>query len=179
MKRYLIIGGQRIAFKDFYDSHNQKVYNIALNYMQNIQDAEEVTQDVFIKVYQNAEKFKGRSSITTWIYRITVNTSLNYLKSKKKNSAIQLNESHSNVQDFHHPGVKLEQKENSIALFKAINKLPESQKTAFILSYIEDLPRNDVAEIMENSLKATESLLQRAKKNLREILVELYPYRRK
>ncbi|MEZ4850473.1 MAG: sigma factor-like helix-turn-helix DNA-binding protein [Bacteroidia bacterium] len=57
--------------------------------------------------------------------------------------------------------------------------LPDSQKTAFILSYIEDLPRQEVANIMEISLKAVESLLQRAKKNMRSELEKLYPHRRK
>ena len=78
--------------------------------------------------------------------------------------------------EFEHPGVLLENKENAAALYKAMDCLPNNQKTAFILSYIEDLPRKEVADIMETSLKAVESLLQRAKKNMRKELEKNYPY---
>ena len=80
--------------------------------------------------------------------------------------------------DFEHPGVLLENKENAKALFKVIDTLPETQKTAFILSYIEDMPRQEVADVMETSLKAVESLLQRAKGNLKKKIENMYPHRR-
>ena len=73
----------------------------------------------------------------------------------------------------------LENKENAKALFQVIDTLPDQQKTAFILSYMEDLPRKEVAAIMDTSLKSVESLLQRAKNNLRKKLKKLYPNRRK
>lgn len=82
------------------------------------------------------------------------------------------------VPDFEHPGVLMENKENTKALFKAIHTLPNQQKTAFILSFVEELPRQEVADVMEVSLKAVESLLQRAKKNMRPELEKLYPHRR-
>jgi RNA polymerase sigma-70 factor (ECF subfamily) len=81
--------------------------------------------------------------------------------------------------EFEHPGVLLENKENAASLYKAMECLPNSQKTAFILSYIEELPRQEVADIMETSLKAVESLLQRAKSNMRSELEKSYPNRRK
>ena len=70
-------------------------------------------------------------------------------------------------------------KENAIALYQAMECLPANQKTAFILSFIEELPRQEVADIMEISLKAVESLLQRAKSNMRSELEKIYPHRRK
>ena len=73
----------------------------------------------------------------------------------------------------------LEKRESSKILFQVIDTLPDSQKTAFILSFVEELPRQEVADIMEISLKATESLLQRAKNNLRNKLKNKYPDRRK
>ncbi len=81
--------------------------------------------------------------------------------------------------DFDHPGVILENKEKAKYLFKAIESLPATQKTAFILSFIEELPRQEVADIMQTSLKAVESLLQRAKKNLRLRLERMAPKRKK
>ena len=174
-----IANGNKKVFSTLYKQFSEKVYNTALSYTKNTEDAEEITQDVFVKVYKGAAAFKGKSSLNTWIYRITVNTSLNYVKKRNrfdffKNALTTLQSI-----DFEHPGVKLENKENAAALYKAMDCLPVKQKTAFILSYIEDLPRQEVANIMTTSLKAVESLLQRAKKNMRSELEKLYPYRRK
>lgn len=149
-----------------------------MSYTKNQEDAEEITQDVFVKLHKNAPSFRGDSSLRTWLYRITINTSLNHIKKKNRFVLFKktLGAQHT---DFNHPGVLLEQKENAATLYKAMDSLPDSQKTAFILSYIENLPRQEVADIMQTSLKAVESLLQRAKKNMRLELEKLYHNRRK
>lgn len=162
-----------------YELYSERIYNTALSYTKNREEAEEITQDVFIKVYKNAATFKGKSSVKTWVYRITVNTSLNYLRKKNRFTFFKKTLPASQSIDFEHPGVLLENKENAAALYKAMNCLPNNQKTAFILSYIEELPRQEVADVMETTLKAVESLLQRAKKNMRLELEKIYPYRRK
>jgi len=173
----LIAEGNKEAFQQLYILYASKIYNIAISYSKNIEEAEEITQDVFLKIYKNASKFKGNSTLNTWIYRITVNTSLNALKKKKKIAFLQFGQIIEQP-DFEHPGVKLENKENAKLLFQVIDTLSHNQKTAFILSYIEELPRQEVADIMQTSLKAVESLLQRAKKSLRKKLEKLYPNRR-
>ena len=80
--------------------------------------------------------------------------------------------------DFNHPGIIEENKENAKLMYKAIDTLPDAQKTAFILGFIEEKPRQEIADIMEISLKAVESLLQRAKANLKIKLKSLNPNRR-
>ncbi len=174
-----ITSGDRKAFEQLYDLFSEKVYNTALSYAQNEQDAEEITQDVFINIHKHAAKFQGNSAVSTWIYRITVNTSLNLLKGKKRFSFLGIGASEKETPDFEHPGVLMENREDAKALYKVIDTLPDNQKTAFILSFIEELPRQEVADIMELNLKAVESLLQRAKTNLRNRLEKLYPHRRK
>lgn len=174
-----IANGDREAFRSLYDSFSGKVYNTALSYLKNIEEAEEVTQDVFSKIFRYAANFKGDASLNTWIYRITVNTSLTYLNKRKRFSFLPLKQNSSLHTNFEHPGVLLENKEDAKLLYEVIDSLPDSQKTAFILSYIEGLPRQEVADIMENSLKAVESLLMRAKKNMRTKLEKSYPNRRK
>ncbi|MEM9833201.1 MAG: RNA polymerase sigma factor [Bacteroidota bacterium] len=171
--------GDRAAFRQLYELFSDKVYNTALSYVQVEEEAEEITQDVFLSVFRNAAQFKGDATLNTWIYRITVNTSLNYLKKRKRLSFMKFGESEVDKPDFEHPGVLLENKENAKILFKVIDTLPESQKTAFILSFVEGLPRQQVADVMKISLKAVESLLQRAKGNLKKKLEKLYPHRRK
>ncbi len=174
-----ITDGDTVAFRQLYDLCAPQVYSLALSYAQEEQAAEEITQDVFTNIYKKAGTFNGQSAVRTWIYRITVNTSLNYIKKKKRNNWLGLDFVKKEATDFVHPGAILENKENAILLYRVIETLPSQQKTAFILSFIEELPRQEVADIMEISLKAVESLLQRAKKKLREELRPHYPHRRK
>ncbi len=173
-----IVGGSKQAFALLYEKYADKVYNTALSYSKSIEDAEEITQDVFIQIYKNLASFKNDSSLNTWIYRITVNVSYNLLKKKKRITLFKNTFTTTPMIEFIHPGAILEKKEEVSILFKVMDHLPHSQKTAFILSYIEDLPRQEVANIMETSLKAVESLLQRAKKNMRSELEKMYPHRR-
>ena len=149
------------------------MYNVALQYVQNKEDAEEITQDVFIKVYDKHLEFKGDSALKTWIYRITINTSLDYIKAKtrKKRAAFyhRDDEALQYISDFNHPGVALENKEAMAALFKAINLLPEKQRTVLLLLKVEGLSQKEIAEILKKSPKAIESIFQRAKANLKKI----------
>lgn len=170
--------GDKIAFKELYSLFSNKVYATALHYLQNIPDAEEVTQDVFLSIFNNASSFKGNSSVNTWVYRITVNTSLNFLKSRKRRTFLFIDDYKKEIPDFEHPGIIEENKENAKLMYQAIDTLPDAQKTAFIWGFIEEKPRKEIADIMEISLKAVESLLQRAKANLRMKLESLNPNRR-
>lgn len=170
--------GDKIAFEKLYFHFSKKVLNTALHYTQNIADAEEITQDVFMSIYNNATNFKGQSSVNTWIYRITVNKSLNFLKKKSGFRFFSLSEITKDEAEVAHLGFEIDQKDDLVLIFKEINRLPESQKTAFILSYLEELPRQEVADIMHISLKAVESLLQRAKGNLKIKLEKFFKNRR-
>lgn len=166
----------------FVKQYSSKVYNTCLGILQNKEDAEEVTQDVFLKVIDAIHTFDGSSSLSTWIYRIAVNKSLDFLRSKKRKSYWSKfvnffddgQEISHNVSDFVHPGVQLEQKENAALLFKAIEKLPERQKVAFILHKLEDLSYQEIADTMEISPSAVDSLLSRAKTNLKQQLKSFY-----
>lgn len=177
-------GGSEAALSDLYAAFKARVYNTVLGMLQNEADAEEVTQDVFVKIYQSAARFEGKSSVATWIYRIAVNHALSKLSHRKRQkrfawivrlSGADSTEPALDLPFFEHPGIILEKKENARILFKAIESLPEQQQTAFVLSFVEALPRQEVADIMEISLKAVESLLQRAKANLRARLDHFYP----
>ncbi len=167
-----------MTFDEIYFEHHKMVFNLALHYVQNIEDAEEITQDVFVKVFDNLNTFKKQSSLKTWVYRITINQSLDFIKGKnpqKRNflySIFSINDSNFKFQpsNFNHPGIELELKEACQKIFEAINQLSDNQKTALILLKIEDKSQAETAEIMNLNVKALESLFQRAKNNL-EILL--------
>lgn len=167
-----------MTFDELYIEHHKMVFNLALHYVQNVEDAEEITQDVFVKVFDNLNSFKKQSSFKTWIYRISINQSLDFIKAKnsqKRNflsTIFSLNDSKFEFEptNFNHPGVELEQKEAYQKIFEAINQLSDNQKTAIILLKIEDKSQAEAAEIMNLNIKALESLFQRAKKKLEIIL---------
>ncbi len=157
------------SLEQLYHAHSKKVFNLALQYVQNSEDAQEITQDVFLSVHQQLGTFRGEANVATWIYRITINKSLDFLKAKKRKKRFGFfavftaaNEPH----HFDHPGVLLENREETERIFSHINDLPENQKTALILQKIEQKSTAEVAEIMELTPKAVESLLQRARGNL-------------
>ncbi len=162
--------------------YRQKVFNTAISMVQDHGMAEDISQEVFVTVYKSILSFNGKSAISTWIYRITVNKCLDHLRAKKRRKHGIIGQLfygdtgepvHDNP-DFIHPGIQLERKEKSVYLFQAVESLPENQKTVFILAHIEELPQKEIAEIMSMSLKAVESLLQRAKGNLRKKLTHIY-----
>ena len=167
-------------FADIVHERQQMVYNTALGIVQNEEDAEDITQEVFLKVYEGLKTFRQESSLSTWIYRITITTALDFEKQKKRHKRGGLMKrvfGYAEVDekpDFFHPGVALDKKEDAAVLFLAIKKLPEKQRTAFLLHKMEGLTNNEIATIMETTLLAVESLQVRAKNNLRKHLKDYY-----
>lgn len=168
----------RAAFKIMVDQWQSMVFNTALGILQNEEDAEDTAQEVFIKVYETVDQFKEASKLSTWIYRITVTKSLDAIRKKKRKkrfaflSSLYSNEGEliREPPDWHHPGVLAEQREDATLLFRAMDKLAPNQKTAFVLNKIEMLPYREVAEIMQMSESAVDSLLHRAKSNIKKQL---------
>jgi RNA polymerase sigma factor (sigma-70 family) len=164
-----------LTFSELYDQYHKLVYNLALHYVQQIEDAEEITQDVFLSVHKSLSTFQYKADLKTWIYRIAINKSLDYIKAKNRKKRLGFlrfiwsdheTEYVPSLNQMNHPGIDLEQKESVARIFRAINELPENQKTALILNKIEQMTLPELAEIMNLSYKATESLIQRAKQNL-------------
>ncbi len=166
------------------ETYQHKIYNTAYNLVYDTGIAEDITQEVFVSIYKSILTFNEKSSIDTWIYRITINKCYDCLRAKerrKKTGFISTfflsNEDSIQVSKNHNPETQLVHKENASYLITAVNCLPLNQKTVFILAHIEELPQKEIAEIMSLSLKAIESLLQRAKLNLRKKLSTIYDRR--
>jgi RNA polymerase sigma factor (sigma-70 family) len=159
--------GLNLDFRRVFDLYKHRVFNTALGLVQNRQDAEDVTQEVFVNLHQTLSSFKGQSQLSTWIYRITVNKSLDFLKArqakKRPGFIVSLFGSKSDdnrpidVPDFVHPGVEMERQEAATALFRAINQLPEQQKVAFTLAKVEGLSYQEIADVLQISLSSIES----------------------
>lgn len=174
--------GDETAFKIIVETWQDMVYNTSLGVVQSAEDAEDVAQEVFIQVYESVHQFKGDSKFSTWLYRIAVTKSLDHIRKKKRKkrfaflqSIFGANEEEVvHTPDFHHPGVELENKEKAAVLLRAIEKLPDNQKVAFTLHKMEGLSYQEVAEVMESTVSSVESLMHRAKGNLKKLLTEYY-----
>jgi RNA polymerase sigma-70 factor (ECF subfamily) len=174
-------------FEEIYKQNKGLVYRLALSYVRNVEEAEDITQNVFVKVHEKLDQFKGDAHIQTWIYRITGTTSLDHIKSKKTKkrfgNVFSLMKDNGETlelkDDTPHAGAKLENQELSDTLMDAINELSEPQRTAFYLSHVDGLGNIEISEILEKSVGAVESMVQRAKAGLRKNLESFYDeYRR-
>jgi len=163
---------QPIEFNEMYNQFGKMVYNVSLNYLQNLEEAEEATQDIFVKIHRKIEGFREQSSLKTWIYRITINHCMDVIKSKKRRIRVLF--SRQNKEDdrieFNHPGVILEQKQAVSEILNQLNQLPPKQKGAILLKVIDGLSQKEIAEVLDLSEKAVESLLSRARVNMKKQL---------
>ena len=176
--------GNQQAFRKFVEKYQLTVLKICNGFIHNREDAEDITQEVFIEVYQSIHKFRGEAKLTTWLYRIAVNKSLNHLRKYKlkKNlksieSLFMINKNIINeIEDRRNlqPDDNMEQREKAYILHRAISSLSTNQRISFILNKYEDLSYKEIAEIMNTSLSAVESLIHRAKINLQKKLFNYY-----
>lgn len=172
------------AYGRLLDDFQQKVFATCISFVPNKEDAEDIAQEVFVEVFNSIGKFKGNSTLSTWIYRITTNKCLEFIRkrnTKKRfgfmqsilGNAIPLDKT-SYFTEMNHPGAILENKERSETLFYAINQLPEAQKVVFTLHKVDGKSYQEISDITEKSLSSVESLMFRAKKNLQKLLENFY-----
>jgi len=178
-----IISGDEEAFRRLVNTYQKTVLNICYQFVHNRETAEDLTQEVFILVYSNMSFYRGESSLKTWISRIAVTRSLDHLKAVKRKKRIFWFQNKFTLPlsgravpsaDEHNPGYNVEREERLRILDEALSKLPEKQKIAFLLSHHEDMSGREIGEIMNLSLASVESLIYRAKKNLKKILFNHY-----
>jgi RNA polymerase sigma factor (sigma-70 family) len=176
--------GEQEAFSKIVELYQDMVYNTVLGIVQNETDAEDITQEVFVQVYQSAASFKGDSKFSTWLYRIAITKALDFEKRKKRKKRFAVvqslfgakAEAENHPAEFNHPGVLLENKEKAAVLFKALQQIPGNQRIAFTLNKIEGLDNQEIAAIMDISFYAAESLVARAKINLKKKLTAYYQH---
>ena len=170
------------AFKELFDSNATLVHNVCFRMLGNRQDAEDVTQEVFLEAYKSLKRFRFESKLSTWLYRIAVNRSLNHQRKRKLERWLSLDfeANEDRAENMAFPGTVadtpdsiVQKKETERIVQEAIAKLPERQRTALLLHRYEDLPYQEIAEIMDVTVASVESLLHRAKHALAKKLVPL------
>lgn len=171
-------------FQNIVENLQEKVRNTCFRYVNNVEDADDIAQEVFIQVYESMSHFREESQISTWVYRIAVNKSLDFLRSRKRKKrfgqltslfrSTEEGEEIIEIPTYGTPEQELEDKERKEVLDCALAKLPDNQKTAIILSKYEGFSNKEITEIMNMSLSAVEALMHRAKKNLKKQLHDYF-----
>jgi RNA polymerase sigma-70 factor, ECF subfamily len=184
-----IVEGDRNMFRKLVERYQPMVFRTCLGFLHHKDDADDLTQDIFIQVYQTLPRFKGEASLATWIYRISVNASLNKIRKSHKSQFFQRFETlfrNEKSKEYQFPIPETENPETILILSehrewvqKALNSLTDNQHTAFVLSKYDELTQKEIATIMNITEGAVEALLQRAKANLREKLSSLQRKKKK
>ena len=168
-----ILKGDQKAFKLLVDTYQLMVVNTCYAFVHDRDEAEDIAQDVFVQVFESLGRFRFESKLSTWLYRIAVNRSINHCKSPRGRAikiAIDSWTQGEVAQSVEMPQQQiLEEQEQIELLHKAIDKLPENQRTALILNKYEELSYKEIADVMGVSLSSVESLIFRAKNNLEKI----------
>jgi len=162
--------GERKAQFELYQLYKDRVFNIAYRMANSQQDAEDITQMAFMRVFKKIDSFRGDSALSSWVYRLTVNVCINHFRKEKKKRALVVNE-------LSEQGTNLKMlKTNEQApkmkpfLEKAIRALPAGYRMIFVLYDIEGYKHEEIAEIMNISEGTSKSQLHKARRELRQFL---------
>jgi RNA polymerase sigma-70 factor (ECF subfamily) len=166
--------GDEQAFERIVSKYQQAVFNTIYRYTGSQDDVQDLAQEIFIKVWRNAAKFKGKSKFSTWLYRIVANHCINYRR-RRRQQHVSLDELTEKGQTPESLKVQPDWAERKRAenVRTAVSELPERQRLALVLSQFEDKSYREIAEIMKVSLSSVESLIFRARRTLRKKLAKV------
>ena len=171
--------GDANAFAELFNAHKALIYSLCLRMTNNRAEAEDLTQDAFLQVFRKLDTFRGASALSTWLYRIAVNTVLMHFR-KKSFSNVSLDEPCSKRngdakpwrREFGTKDYRLAGCVDRIALTRAIRELPEGYRTVFLLHEVEGYEHQEIAELLGCSSGNSKSQLHKARVRLRELLTQ-------
>ena len=164
----------RSNYEDIVSLHSERVYNLALRMLGNREDAEEATQDVFVRVFQSMDNFRGDSSLSTWIWRITTNVCIT--RRKKKNidaislDNVEIDPPDGRIEDCSRQEKSLYRRERSKLINTCISLLPPNESAAITLFYLEGLSYEEISEILKLPIGTVSIALHRGRRRLGEML---------
>jgi RNA polymerase sigma-70 factor (ECF subfamily) len=166
--------GNSDAFASLFHTHKARIYSVCLRMTNNAAEAEDLTQDAFLQVFRKLATFRGDSALSTWLYRIAVNTVLMHFR-KKVLRQISLDEPYNQDakvvrREYGSRDDRLTGSVDRIALARAIKELPDGYRTIFLLHEVEGYEHQEIAELLDCSVGNSKSQLHKAKLRIRELL---------
>jgi RNA polymerase sigma-70 factor, ECF subfamily len=169
--------GDKSAFDNLVSLYANKVINTCYRFLLDKEDAEDISQEVFIEIFQSIKSFRGDSKLSTWIYRIAVTKSLDEIRKRNRKKRIisvgkmlHLDDVAEWIAGGSMPDKSMQEKEKMDEIRQALNTLPDNQRVAFTLCKIDGYSNTEIAEMMNTTIEAVESLVSRAKKKIRKEL---------
>lgn len=164
-----VLSGNKQAYGKIIEKYKNPLFATILRMTRNQQDAEDLVQESFIKIYHQLGKFNGKGSFSSWMYRVAINHCLDEFRKKRyKMEQVEINEVH--AKDFQHPEVTYLKKEKNRQLEKLIGRLPEDERLILLLRYVNELSYKEISELMNVSLATVRNKLHRGKKKLRKTM---------
>ena len=167
-------GELRNNYEDIVSLHSERVYNLALRMLGNREDAEEATQDVFVRVFRSMESFRGDSSLSTWIWRITTNVCITRRKKKKIESVsmenAEIDPPDGQIENSSRQEKSLYDHERYKMINRYISLLPPNESAAITLFYLECLSYEEISEILKLPIGTVSIALHRGRRRLGEML---------
>jgi len=167
--------GDARAFEAIYRSFSSLVYNVSFRILGNQQDAQEVTQDVFINIHRKLSIFRFDSSLKTWIYRITVNTSINYGKkrTREKKQTLPLDEQWQLTANIDEADEPMNKEFNKTVIEKLLNSLNADQRACLVLRSVEGLSYQEISEALNININTVRTRIKRAREALLALKTEV------
>lgn len=172
----LVLNGRAEAYSILVDRYKNMIYDLCYKYTYDYTEAQDLSQEIFLKVYKKLDSFKYSSSFSTWLYRVGVNTCIDWTRKNKKNSSIVSIDEDEYIDRLPSQGPNPEEAvvsgERLELLRNAIQSLPEKYKTVVILYNYKNLSCSEISDILGIPVKTIETRLYRAKKALRDKLLK-------
>jgi RNA polymerase sigma-70 factor (ECF subfamily) len=162
-----IVGGDHLAFKRLVERYQSRLFNFLYRYLREREAAEDLTQEVFLKVYQAAPRFEPRAKVRTWIFAIAYNVAVNELRRRQRRGFFGLLAHEERAMEVSKAEAQLELEET---MTEALGLLPRNQRAALLLRVRDELSYQEIAEILGVSRASVESLLFRGRERLRRLL---------
>lgn len=173
--------GDHEAFRLLVERYQDKVFRICLGFLLDAHEAEDLSQEVFFQIYRNAGRFRGKSKVSTWIYRIAANRSMNRLRYRRARQWLRFygsaapasNPVNQAADRDENPDASLARQERRELIRRALRRLPSNQRLAIVLHSVEGISHQEIAGIQGCTVSAVEARIHRARQNLRVHLVHL------
>ncbi len=165
--------GDQEALKEIFERHHRKVYRVAYGVLRQREEALDIVQEVFIKLFRSIKNFRGKSRFSTYLYRMAVNTAIDHVRKAGKSHVSSLDQ-----EEGFQPAEEPERRPDRILLYKemegkvneALNELPADQRTAIVLREVEGLSYQEIAETMKSSIGTVMSRLHYGRRRMQELL---------